>query len=92
MHDQVISGDFKQAYDKWKNDNSGFKIGDSVWLEATNLSTDEPSLKLVSKWHGPFKIKAKLLDLTYCLKLPACCSVVTQTGMLAWWIPMPHTW
>ena len=19
-------------------------------------------------------------------------SVVTQTGMLAWWIPMPHTW
>ena len=60
----------KQAYDKWKGENPGFKVGDSVWLEVTNLSTDEPSLKLVSKHHGPFKIKEKLLDLTYCLKLP----------------------
>ena len=61
----------KQAYNKWKNKNPGFKVGDLVWLEATNLSTDEPSPKLVSKWHGPFKIKDKLSDLTYHLELPA---------------------
>ena len=60
----------KQAYNKWKNENPGFEVRDLVWLEATNLSTDEPSLKLVSKRHGPFKIKDKLSDLTYCLELP----------------------
>ena len=61
----------KRAYDKWKNENPGFKVGDSVWLEATNLSMDEPSPKLVSKRHSPFKIKDKLSDLTYRLELPA---------------------
>jgi subtilase family serine protease len=39
----------KQAYNKWKGDNPGFRVGSLVWLEATNLSTDEPSLKLASK-------------------------------------------
>ena len=61
----------KQAYDKWKNDNPGFEVRDSVWLKATNLSTNEPSPKLTSKRHSPFKIKDKLLDLTYRLELPA---------------------
>jgi len=27
----------KQAYDKWKRDNPGFQVGDSVWLKGTNL-------------------------------------------------------
>ena len=62
----------KQVYDRWKNENPGFKVRDLVWLEATNLSTDEPSPKLASKRHGPFKIKDKLSDLTYCLELPTC--------------------
>ena len=60
----------KQAYNKWKGKNPGFKVGDLVWLKATNLVTDEPSLKLVSKHHRPFKIKEKLSDLTYHLELP----------------------
>ena len=58
-------------YNRWKNKNPGFKVRDLVWLEATNLSTDEPSPKLASKRHGPFKIKDKLSDLTYRLELPA---------------------
>ena len=41
-----------------------------VWLGATNLSMDEPSPKLTSKHHGSFKIKDKLLELTYRLELP----------------------
>ena len=61
----------KRVYDKWKNENPGFEVGDSVWLEATNLSMDEPSPKLTSKRHSPFKIKDKLSDLTYRLELPA---------------------
>jgi hypothetical protein len=55
----------KRAYDKWKGNNPGFRVGLLVWLEATNLSMDEPSLKLASKQHGPFKIAEKLSDLTY---------------------------
>jgi hypothetical protein len=55
----------KRVYDEWKGDNPGFRVGSSVWLEATNLSTDEPSPKLASKQHGPFKVAEKLSDLTY---------------------------
>jgi hypothetical protein len=39
----------KQAYDRWKGENPGFSMGSSIWLEATNLSTDKPSPKLVSR-------------------------------------------
>jgi hypothetical protein len=60
----------KWAYDKWKGNNPGFCVGSSVWLEATNLSMDEPSLKLASKQHGLFKVAEKLLDFTYRLTLP----------------------
>jgi hypothetical protein len=61
----------KQAYDRWKGVNPGFQVGSSVWLEAMNLSTDEPSPKLASKHHSPFKIAEKLSDLMYRLMLPA---------------------
>ena len=60
----------KRAYDRWKRGNPGFEVGDHVWLEATNLATDEPSPKLASKRHGPFPIKDKLSELTYRLELP----------------------
>jgi hypothetical protein len=55
----------KRAYDKWKGDNPGFQVGLLVWLEATNLLMDEPSPKLASKRHGPFKVAKKLSDLMY---------------------------
>ena len=61
----------KRVYDKWKIGNPGFEVGNRVWLEATNLTTDEPSLKLTSKQRSPFLIKDKLSELTYQLELPA---------------------
>jgi transposase InsO family protein len=67
-HSQDVS---KQAYNKWKGMNPGFWVGSLVWLEAINLSMDEPSPKLASKCHGPFKITEKLSDLMYRLSLPA---------------------
>jgi len=60
----------KQTYDKWKQDNPSFEEGDLVWLEVTNLATDEPSPKLMSKQHSPFTMKEKLLESTYQLELP----------------------
>ena len=54
----------RRAYDRWKRGNPRFEVGNCVWLEATNLATDEPLLKLTSKRHSPFPIKDKLLELT----------------------------
>ena len=46
-----------------------WKVGNKVWLEATNLCLHLPSRKLFLKWFGPFKITHVLSPLTYCLKL-----------------------
>ena len=61
----------RRAYNRWKRGNPGFEVGNCIWLEAMNLATDEPSPKLMSKWHSPFPIKDKLSELTYQLELPA---------------------
>ena len=55
----------QRAYNRWKRGNPGFKVGDRIWLEAMNLTMDESSPKLASKWHSPFPIKDKLSELTY---------------------------
>ena len=49
---------------------SPWKVGDKVWLEATNLHLNYPSRKLAPKWLGPFKISQVLSSLTYHLQLP----------------------
>ena len=51
-------------------DFSPWKVGDKVWLEATNLCLNYPSRKLAPKWQGPFEISQVLSPLTYCLCLP----------------------
>ena len=47
-----------------------WKVGDKVWLEATNLQIPYPSRKLVPKCHGPFEIAQVLSPLVYKLCLP----------------------
>ena len=49
---------------------SPWKVGDKVWLEATNLCLNYPSRKLASKQQGPFEISQVLSPLTYWLCLP----------------------
>jgi hypothetical protein len=48
-----------------------FKIGDKVWLEGHNLQTEQPTVKLAPKHHGPFSIKKVLSPITYQLTLPS---------------------
>ena len=48
-----------------------WKVGDKVWLEATNLHLNYPSRKLAPKQQGPFEISQVLSLLTYRLHLPA---------------------
>ena len=49
---------------------SPWKVGDRVWLEATNLRIPYPSRKLAPKQHGPFEIAQVLSSLVYRLCLP----------------------
>ena len=48
-----------------------WKVGDKVWLKATNLRIPYPSRKLAPKRHGPFEIAQVLSPLVYCLRLPS---------------------
>ena len=50
---------------------SPWKVGDKVWLEATNLHLNYPSKKLAPKRQGLFKIAQVLSPLTYQLCLPS---------------------
>lgn len=47
-----------------------FKKGDEVWLEGKNITTTYPSVKLASKWHGPFVIEDMLGPVIAKLCLP----------------------
>ena len=47
-----------------------WKVGDKVWLEATNLRLRYPSRKLSPKRQGLFEISQVLSPLTYRLRLP----------------------
>jgi hypothetical protein len=49
---------------------SPWKVGNKVWLEATNLRIPYPSRKLAPKRHGPFEITQVLSPLVYRLRLP----------------------
>jgi hypothetical protein len=47
-----------------------WKVGNKVWLEATNLRIPYPSRKLAPKRHGLFEIAQVLSPLVYKLRLP----------------------
>src|SRR3979490_2720945 len=44
--------------------------GDLVWVDATDIATDRPSVKLAHCRLGPYPIKALVGYVAYCLKLP----------------------
>ena len=50
---------------------SPWKVGDKVWLEATNLRIPYPSRKLAPKRHGSFEIALVLSPLVYQPRLPS---------------------
>ena len=45
-------------------------IGEKVWLESYNLSTDAPSKKLAAKRLSPYTITGKVGDTAYQLDIP----------------------
>ena len=66
-----------KAQKSWvKNrDMPKFKIGDQVWLEGNHLHTNQPTIKLVPRRHGPFTIVQVMSPVNYHLKLPTQWSI-----------------
>jgi hypothetical protein len=52
-----------------------YKEGDQVWLEGKNLCINQPTVKLVPRWHGPFKITQVMSAVNYRLELPTQWSI-----------------
>ena len=48
----------------------GFKQGDKVWLEGTNLRLSHPTAKLAPKRYGPFTVTRVISPVVYWLELP----------------------
>ena len=44
--------------------------GDLVWVDATDIATDRPSVKLAHRRLGPYPIEARVGHGAYRLKLP----------------------
>ncbi len=47
-----------------------FQLGDRVWLEATNIRTQQPTRKFAPKRLGPYRIIEKISPQAYKLELP----------------------
>jgi hypothetical protein len=46
------------------------QLGDLVWVDATDIATDQPSVKLTHHHLGPYSIEARVGHGAYRLKLP----------------------
>ena len=69
----------KKAYDRWKTNPPQLKVGDKVWLETTNLTTNRPSPKLDWKRVGPLTVKEVISPVAYRLTLPMGYTVSNKT-------------
>src|SRR6266487_3476532 len=59
-----------KAYNKKRHPAGPYQVGDQVWLEATNLTSYQPSKKLAPRCYGPFSILKNVGQSAYCLELP----------------------
>jgi hypothetical protein len=64
----------QQSWVKHRN-TPKYKEGDQVWLEGKNLHLNQPTAKLVPRWHGPFKIIQVMSAVNYRLELPTQWSI-----------------
>jgi hypothetical protein len=65
-----MNNDMMCSRGEQKRTKEDFKPSDSVWLEATNIHSNQLSWKLDNTRYSPFKVKEKVGDRAYCLKLP----------------------
>jgi hypothetical protein len=61
---------YQDNADKHRLPSPNYQLGDLIWLDARNWKTCRPSCKLHNKWHGPFKVLAKVSPYAYRIELP----------------------
>ena len=59
----------KQQFNKHHSESQDYKPRDLVWLEGTNIKTQQPAKKLDHLHHRPFVITEKVGQVAYQLKL-----------------------
>ena len=66
-----------KAQKSWvrNKDMPKYKVGDQVWLEGCHLCTNQPTMKLAPRRHGPFKIVQVMSPVNYRLELPTQWSI-----------------
>jgi hypothetical protein len=76
----------RQVQQSWvqHRDTPRYKAGDQVWLEGRHLRTNQSTVKLAPKCHGPFKVVQVMSPVNYRLKLPTQWSIhdVFHTDLL----------
>ena len=79
------------TFNKSRNKEPEFVLGDKVYLSTKNLVTDEGAKKLSDLRTGPFEVIKKVGDGAYKLKLPAHIKVhpVFNVALLTRWQPDP---
>jgi hypothetical protein len=80
-------------YNKRHRSSHDFKIGDKVYVEATNIKQDRPSKKLSDKRIGPYEIIEKIGEAAFKLKLPGqdlCYPVFNEELLTPYREPPPH--
>jgi hypothetical protein len=60
----------KKHYDAHRREAPVFKVGDKVWLEAKDITTDRPTKKFDDTRLGPYEILEKIGASAYKLRLP----------------------
>jgi hypothetical protein len=76
----------QRAQQSWvrHRDTPKYQVGDQVWLEGHHLCTNQPTVKLAPKHHGPFKVVQVMSPVNYRLELPTQWSIhdVFHTDLL----------
>ena len=60
----------KQKFNKNKEPEWQFDIGDLVWIDGTHYNMGQASRKLAFKWVDPFPIVRKVSEAVYKLRIP----------------------
>jgi hypothetical protein len=60
----------KEQYDRKKKEARKYKKGELVWVDGSNISTDQPTKKLSQKRYGPFPIVKEVGNGAYEVKIP----------------------
>jgi hypothetical protein len=78
---QQAADDMAKFYDLHREAAPSYKVGDMVWLDGKDLTTDRPSKKPEDKRYGPYKITHQISPSAYKLKLPTSMKIHPVFGV-----------